>query len=254
MNIVVIMKHIFETEAKIQLDSNGDIDPTGVAKVINPYDEFAIEEAVKLKEAKGGKVTIVTYGGADCEESLRTALAMGADEATHIVDEDASKVDSNYVATVLAKAIEKLEPQLILGGQVAIDDGASQVASRIAEILSLPQINVVTKLEVKENEVEAVREIDGGTEVISAPMPVLVTAQRGLNEPRYPALKSIMKAKKKKIEQIAVNDLGVEREFLLKTLEFSLPKPRGGGEVVEGEPQELAQAIGKFLSNEAKVI
>ncbi len=255
MNVIVLVKQVFNTEAKIQLDGNGQIESGGIEKIVNPYDEFAIEEAVKIKESTGGKVTVVTYGSTESTDAIRQALAMGADEGVLIVDEgDSNKVDSSIVANALAAVIKKLEYDLIIGGQIAIDDSAAQVCSRVAEVLDLPQINGVTKLDFNGDKVTATRDIDGGSEVLECRMPVVISAQRGLNEPRYPSIKSIMKAKKMIIAQHPIADLALNREAAVKILSYSLPEPRAAGEVKEGAPEELAKAVASFLNKKAQII
>lgn len=255
MNIVVLMKQTFDTEAKIQLDGNGKISQQGVNMIINPYDEYAVEEAIRIKEAKGGEVTLVSVGGDGVQESLRQALAMGADKAILISDPALEDADHYVVAKVLAKALEGVSYDLILSGWVAIDDQSSQVPGRLAEALGLPQAGVVTKLEVADGSIVCHREGDGAMEVLELPLPAVVTAQKGLNEPRYPSLKGIMQAKKKELKKVSLGDLGLGAEAgKAKVTGYQLPEARQAGKVVEGDPANTVGQLITFLTEEAKVI
>ncbi|MTI84244.1 MAG: electron transfer flavoprotein subunit beta/FixA family protein [Firmicutes bacterium] len=253
MNIVVCLKQTFDTEAKIKLTGDGRIDNKGVSLIINPYDEFAVEEALKLKEKDGGEVTVVSVGGQQAQDALRQALAMGADKAM-LIDPGTEEVDEYIAATVLAKALSGMDYDIILGGWRAIDDSSAQVAGRIAEILNIPVVNMVTKLEVEGGKAVATREIEGGSEVIEVSLPAMITAQKGLNEPRYPSMKGIMKAKKKPMGKTTAADVGVdELTTKVKALSFSLPKPREAGKVIEGEAPDAAKELARLLHQEAKI-
>lgn len=255
MNIVVLVKQTFDTEAKIQLTGDGKINSQGVNLIINPYDEFAVEEAIRIKEAKGGEVTVVSLGGDSTQEAIRQALAMGADKAILITDPALEGADHYAAAKVLAKAIEGLNYDLILTGWVAIDDQSSQVPGRLAEALGLPQANVVSKLEVLDGKIQCHRDGDGGTEILEMPLPAVVTAQKGLNEPRYPSLKGIMQAKKKELKKLGLGDLGLSAaESKMQNIHYELPAARQAGKVVEGEPTDTVKQLVDFLTNEAKVI
>ena len=255
MNIVVCMKQTFDTEAKITI-ANGKINKQGVSLIMNPYDEFAVEEALRIKEKQGGQVTVVTVGGQETQDALRQALAMGADKAV-LVDPGLEEVDEFTTATILAKAISGLEYQIILGGFRAIDDGSAQVASRLAEILDLPMVNVVTRLEIDGGRAAATNEIEGGSQVVEVPLPAVFTAQKGLNEPRYPSMKGIMHAKKKPMEKKTLADIGLDADQVapkVKTLSSCLPSVRCSGKVIPGEPADAARELVKALREEAKVI
>jgi len=252
MKILVCMKQTFDTEAKIAFDG-GKIDSKGVTMIMNPYDEFAVEEALRIKEAGDGEVTVISAGGAKAQDALRQALAMGADNAV-LVETDEVEMDEYATAVVLAKAIGGLEYDIILGGFRAIDDGSAQVMSRVAEILNIPVVNVITKLELADGKAVATREIEGGNEVVEVTLPAIFTAQKGLNEPRYPSMKGIMKAKKKPLDKKSVSDLGVDVVSKVKAISFSLPEPRQAGKVVPGEPAEAARELARLLREEAKVI
>ena len=256
MNIVVSLKQTFDTEAKIVL-TGGKIDPTGVNVVINPYDEFAIEEALKLKEAFGGEVTVVSVGTDKVEASIRTALAMGCDQGVLVNDPTLENVDEWAVAEILAKAVAQIPYDLILAGRIAVDDGSSQVAVRLADSLNLPSVSSILKLDIEGDKATVVREIDGGTETLELSIPAVLTAQKGLNEPRYPSMMGIMKAKKKELKVLTLADLGISAADVASKMsapKFSLPTPRTAGKKMSGEPAEQAAELAKLLREEAKVI
>jgi len=256
MNIAVCLKQTFDTEAKISLNSSGKIDDANVTRCINPYDEYAVEAGLKLKEKFGGEVTIVSVGGEKTPESMRTALAMGADKGILIKDPALEQADEWVVAEVLAKAISQIPYDIILSGRIAVDDQSAQVAIRVAEALGLPSVSTVLALEVEENKAVATREIDGGTEVIEVPLPAVFTAQKGLNEPRYPNMMGIMKAKNKELKVLSLNDLGFAEAPARKSGEavYSLPGARKAGIKIQGEPADSVRELVRLLSEEAKVI
>jgi electron transfer flavoprotein beta subunit len=256
MNIYVIMKRTFDTEEKIVI-KNGKIDDSGAEFIINPYDEYAIEEAIQLRDEHGGNVTVITVGEEAAEKELRTALAMGADKAVLINCEEIEEIDPFTTATLLAKYIEKQEYNLILGGNVAVDGGTGQVGPRVAEILGIPQLTTITNLEVANGKATIVRDFEGEEETVEVSLPVLVTAQQGLNEPRYPSLPGIMKAKKKPLDIIDFDDLDIDEDDIeAKTtrIEVVLPKAKQAGKVIEGEPQSQVKELVSLLMSEAKVI
>lgn len=251
LNTVVLLKQTFDTEAKIEL-ANGKINSKGVNLIVNPFDEYAVEEALKLKEKLGGEVTVVQAGGS--QDSIRTALAMGADKAIMIEDAALEEADQAGVAQALAKVISGLSYDLVLGGCVAVDDNASQVPARVAEILGLPQVNLAVKLDVDGSKATVHRESDIGSEVIEVPLPAVITAQKGLNEPRYPSMKGIMQAKKKPIDKKTLADLGVELDTKVKVVSYALPPARKGGRKLEGEIEDVSKEVVRLLRDEAKVI
>jgi len=257
MNIVVYLKQTFDTEAKIVLNSSGKIDSTGVNLVINPYDEYAIEEALKLKEKFGGEVTLVSVGNERVQEALRTALAMGCDQAILVNDPGLDNPDEWVKAEVLAKAVSTIPYDIILGGRIAVDDGSSQVAVRLADALNIPSVTSIIKLEVEDNKATVTREIDGGTAVLEISLPAVLTAQKGLNIPRYPSMMGIMKAKKKELKVMSLADIGISTADLpgkMNTLDYSLPKARKGGIKITGEAADAARELARILREEAKVI
>lgn len=261
MKIVVCMKQTFDTEARIQLDAGGGIATEGIQYIINPYDEFAIEEALRIKEKLGqGEVVVVSTGGSKAEEALRQALAMGADRAVLLSDAAFEGGDSHTAAVVLAAAIRNMEYDLILGGHVAIDDGAAQVSGRLAELLGLPQVNVVTRLEIEGDKAVVYREADGVTEVVEVQLPAVITAQKGLNEPRYPSLKEIMQAKKKELRVLGAADLGLDAALvgapgaLATVRSYKLPAMRKEGRIIKGDLPGSAKELVRLLREEAKAL
>ena len=262
MNIIVLLKQVPDTETKVQVKpGETSISTDGVTYVINPYDEYAIEEALKIKEAKGeGEVTILTLGWDKAGEAVRTGLAMGADKAVHLNDPAFLGGDAQSTAVALAKAVQKMDCDLILCGKQAIDDDNHQVGVRVAEVLGVSHVAVVTKLELEDGKAVAHREIEGGSEVVEVPLPAVITCQKGLNEPRYASLKGIMKAKKKPLETKAPADIDASPDEVGKAgakttvLTMAPPPEREAGRIVEGEPEDAAKEVVKLLREEAKVI
>jgi len=257
MNIAVLLKQTFDTEAIINLDSNGQISRQGVNLIVNPYDEFAVEEAIRIKENKGGEVTVISYGAPETQDAILQALAMGADRAVMVTDETPSGKDEYAVAVVLSRVLATLDFDLLLAGWRAVDDGSAQVAVRVAEILGLPQVNVVTKLEIEAGKARATRDIEGGSEVVEVPLPALITAQKGLNEPRYPSMRGIMQAKKKPLQKLSLADLGLDAARLdqkVRPVSYFLPTPRSAGKIIPGEAAEAAKELCRLLREELKII
>lgn len=257
MNIFVLLKRTFDTEEKITI-ANGSINEDGAEFIINPYDEYAVEEAIQVRDEHGGEVTVVTVGGEDAEKQLRTALAMGADKAVLINVEDDLEVRDQYTtAKIIAEYLKDKEPDLVIAGNVAIDNGTGQVGPRVADLLGIPYITTITDLKIDGNHVSVVRDVEGDEEKIEATLPLLVTAQQGLNEPRYPSLPGIMKAKKKPLEELELDDLDIDEEDVeakTKTIEVYLPPKREAGKILEGELKDQVQELVSLLHNEAKVV
>ncbi|MCW2279079.1 electron transfer flavoprotein subunit beta/FixA family protein [Heliophilum fasciatum] len=252
MNIVVLIKQTFDTEAKIAI-KEGKIVADGVTQIINPYDEFALEEALRIKEKSGGDVLVVSAGGEKVKEALRSALAMGADRAL-LVETEGAAVDEGIVASALAKAISGLSYNLVLSGWKAIDDNSAQVGGRVAETLGLPQVNVVTQLTIEDGKALAVREVEGGTETVEVPLPALITAQRGLNEPRYPNMRGIMQAKKKELKVVTLSELGVSGAPQVAVKNVVLPPAKQAGKLFRDDVATSVAQLVQALRNEAKVI
>ncbi len=257
MNIYVLMKRTFDTEEKITI-SGGKINEDGAEFIINPYDEYAIEEAIQVRDEHGGEVTVVSVGTEEAEKQLRTALAMGADKAVLInTEDDVEEGDQFTTSKILAEFLKDKEVDLIIGGNVAIDGGSGQVGPRVAELLAIPYITTITKLDIEGTTATVVRDVEGDSEVIETSLPLLVTAQQGLNEPRYPSLPGIMKAKKKPLDEIELDDLDLDEddvEAKTKTIEISLPPKKEAGKVLEGELEGQVKELVSLLHNEAKVV
>ncbi|ARJ37934.1 electron transfer flavoprotein subunit beta/FixA family protein [Sporosarcina sp. P21c] len=257
MNIYALVKRTFDTEEKISI-SNGAIAEDGAEFIINPYDEYAVEEAIKLRDEHGGEVTVLSIGNEDSEKQLRTALAMGADKAVLInIEDDIDEIDEHTSARVIADYLKDKDADLILAGNVAIDGGSGQVGPRVAELLGINYVTTITELTIDGTNATVVRDVEGDSETIETSLPLLVTAQQGLNEPRYPSLPGIMKAKKKPLEDLEFDDLDLEEddvEAKTETKEVFLPPEKAAGRVLEGEPADQAAELIKLLRNEAKVI
>jgi electron transfer flavoprotein beta subunit len=239
------------------LDANGQIERQGVNLIINPYDEFAIEEALRLKEKHGGEVTVISAGAPQTQDALLQALAMGADKAVLVTDENLTGIDEIGATLVLSKVLGGLGFDLLLAGWRAVDDGSAQVAVRVAEILGLPHVNVVTKLTIEDNKAVATRDIEGGSEMVEVSLPALITAQKGLNEPRYPTMRGIMQAKKKPFQKLSLSDLGLDAAQVapqVKALSYFLPAPRAACKIVPGEAAEAAHELCRILRETAKII
>jgi electron transfer flavoprotein beta subunit len=253
MDIFVLVKQTFDTEEKITLQ-NGAVQEDGVKFVINPYDEYAVEQAIQIRDELGGKVTLLSVGPERTAESLRTALAMGADEAVLITDERIQG-DEFEVAEILASYLREQSVDLLLGGNFSVDNGAGQVAIRLALLLGLPHVASITKLEISEGKAVAHRDAEGDVEVIEVPLPALFTAQQGLNEPRYPSLPGIMKAKKKPFQQLSLDDIGAPAAIAkTKRVELTLPPERKAGRILKGEISQQVSELVQALRNESKVI
>lgn len=255
MDILVCMKQTFDTETRIVLE-NGAVKEDGAQWIINPYDEYAVEEAISLKEKFDGTVTVISIGPARVEEAIRTALAMGADAAI-VVEDEAAFGDAVTASEVLAAVIKTRPFDLILCGNQAIDDGAGQVAVRIAELLGIPHIGTITKLTIDGQKVVAERDAEGDTEVVEAQLPLLVTAQQGLNEPRYPSLIGIRKAGKKPLTKMTVSELGLDAQQIAartQIVETYAPHAKGTGRILEGDTKTRVKELLKELVRPGKVV
>ncbi len=252
MNSIVCVKRVPESDTRVRIGDDGrSIDPSGVKYTLNPYDEFALEEAIALKEEAGeGTVTAVSLGGDESEETLRTALAMGADEAVLLKpDAEPAPSDGLAVARALAKELEGRDFDLLFFGKQAIDDDNMQVPPMVAELLGLPCATVVVELDVEDGRATAVREVEGGHEEVAVDLPAAISTQKGLNEPRYASLKGIMAAKKKPLEEkdVEVTPSGLE----LLSLEEP-PEPEAGE--ILGDGPEAAPELARRLREDAGVL
>ena len=257
MDIYVLLKKTFDTEEKINV-SGGEIEDDGAEFIINPYDEYAVEEAINQRDAHGGEVTVVTIGDEDSEKQLRTALAMGADKAVLInTEDDLEEGDQYTTAKILEAFFEDRDVDLILAGNVAIDEASGQVGPRLAEALGIPYVTTITSLKIDGETVNIEKDVEGDVEVVETSLPLLVTCQQGLNEPRYPSLPGIMKAKKKPLEELEIDDLDLEEDDVepkTKTIEIFLPEEKAAGRVLEGEVDEQVKELVSLLKNEKKVL
>ncbi len=260
MKIAVIIKQVPDTETKANLGPNG-LENAGVKFILNPYDEFAVEEAIKTRDKFKGEVFVVSLGPDRVVEALRTALAMGCDNAIQVqlTDDDYKKCDSYVIAKGLAEVLKQKGPfDIIFAGKQAIDDDALAVPQMVAEFLTLPRATVVTKLEINADgkSAKANRAIEGGAEeVIELSLPAIIAAHKGINTPRYASLPGIMKAKQKKIDVVPISSLGTgPQDAKIEFVSFELPPERKAGQKFRGTPEELAQKIVHALRNEAKVI
>ncbi len=249
MKILVALKQVPDTETKIKVAAEGkSLDPADVKWITSPYDEYALEEALRLKEAKGAEVVAVSVGGEKAKDILRNALALGADQAVLVKATETG--DPLAVARILATFAEGKGFDLLLFGNKGFGADNGAVGSMVAELLGLAQANLVTKLELGEGTFRAEREGDGGTEVIEGSLPAVITAQRGLNEPRYASLKGIMAAKKKPIEEVD----GAIVTATVRVSSMVLPPARLEGRKLDGEVPAQAAALLGLLKNEAKVL
>lgn len=248
MKIVVCVSLVPDSTTKVKIGASGkSIDETGVTFIINPYDEFAVEEAVQLKEKNGGEVIAISVGTDRSKEAIKKAFQMGADRGI-LLKSGAADFDSFSVAKNLAETIKELNPDVILFGKQSIDFDGSIVPGMTAELLGLPVVNVVTKLELNGNEAAAEREIEGGKEVVKTSLPAVFGAQKGLNNPRYPNLKSIMASKSKPIEEKPFQTYG-----MTELTGMSLPESKGSGKIFTDGVQNVPELV-RLLREEAKVI
>jgi electron transfer flavoprotein beta subunit len=260
MKIVVCVKQVPDTETRVRVAPSGTaISEADVGNwIISPYDEFAIEEALRLKEKKGGEVVLVTAGPDRAQAALRTGLAMGADSALHVKDAALDAADTLGNARALAAAVKTLAPyDLVLCGQQGVGGDNSQVPAMIAELLDLPQVTVAVKIDVENGQATVEREIEGGRETWRTPLPAVVSAQKGLNEPRYASLKGIMAAKKKPIQALDLAGLGLAAAAVapqVKVTAMELPPSRPPVRMIEGDAETQARELVRLLHEEAKVI
>lgn len=249
MKALVAVKRVVDFNVKVRVKADcSDVDIANVKMSMNPFDEIAVEEAVRLKEAgKVSEIVVVSLGVKQCEETLRTALAMGADRAIHVETEE--NLTSLSVAKCLKTIAEKEQVQLLLLGKQAIDDDANQTAQMLAALLNAPQGTFASKVELSGEEVMVTREIDGGLETLALRLPAVISTDLRLNEPRYVKLPNIMAAKKKPLEKLTLSDLGIINTTQLQQIKVSEPKTRSAGIKLDN----VADLVAK-LKNEAKII
>jgi len=248
MKLAVCINHVPDTATKINIAADGKaIDRTGVTYIIGPYDEFALEECLRLKEKNGGDVTAISLGGDTHKETLRKALAMGADKAVLLKDDNAR--DSFAVARALADYLKEISPDVVFFGKQSVDYDDGAVGVMVAEMLGMPSVSVCVKLEIVNGKATAEREIEGGREVVEATLPAVFTAQKGLNEPRYPSLKGIMGAKSKPIEERPASVVAGKTELI----KMEKPPAKAGGKIVGTDASSVPELV-RLLHEEAKVI
>jgi electron transfer flavoprotein beta subunit len=259
MKIVVCVKQVPDTETRVRIAPEGNaVAEADITWIVSPYDEFAVEEALRIRDAKGGEVVVVSAGPERALSAIRTGLAMGADSAVHVKDPLVDAADPFGTAQALAAAVKTLAPfDLVLCGQQGVGGDHSQIPGLLAEMLDLPQVTVAVKIEVQEGRARIEREIEGGREVWETSLPAVVSAQKGLNEPRYASLKGIMAAKKKPVRVLDAATLGLDAKALapkLRVTALELPPPRPAVKMIDGEPEAQARELVRLLHEEAKVI
>lgn len=249
MKILVPVKRVVDYNVKIRVKADGSgVETANVKMSMNPFDEIAVEEAVRLKEAgKAEEVVVVSMGVSQCQETIRSALAMGADRGILVQTDEA--LEPLAVAKLLKELVKKESPSLVILGKQAIDDDASQTGQMLAAFLGWPQGTFASRVELAENKLNVTREIDGGLETLALNMPAVITADLRLNDPRFAKLPNIMKAKKKQLDTMTPDDLGVDVTPRLKTVKVAEPPERAGGIMVADVDELLSK-----LKNEAKVI
>jgi len=248
MKLAVCINHVPDTAAKINIAVDGiNIDKTSVTFVLNPYDEYAVEECLRLKEKNGGEVVAVSLGCDANKETLRKALAMGADKAVLLKDD--SPRDSSSVAQALADYLKEISPDIIFFGKQSVDSDSAVVGTMVAEMLGLPSVSVAVKLEISNGSAVVEREIEGGKEKVQTSLPAVFTAQKGLNEPRYPSLKGIMAAKSKPIEEI----IPAAAQPKVEIIALRKPPSKNAGKIVGTDLSAVPELV-RLLHEEAKVI
>ena len=278
LKIVVIVRQTPDTEAKIQANASGNgIETSDIKWILNPFDEFAVEEAVQIKEATGAELIVLTVGPDRSVEALRTALAMGGDSSIHIKDKSFGEMDSYALAKVIASKIKAMgDVDLIFAGKKWIDEESGQVAIQVAEELAIPQATLATRVAVDEGakKVKVQSEIEGGQRIVEMTFPALITCERGLNEPRYASLPGIMKAKKKPLEEVLIDSIDLEETGLtqdglgsagsrIKVDSIDIPVIKRSLNIIKGEKADTVQAdeiqkasenLAKLLREEAKIL
>jgi len=249
MKVLVAVKRVIDYNVKVRVKGdNTGVETANVKMSMNPFDEIAVEEAIRMQEAgSASEVVVVSMGAAKCSETIRTALAMGADRGIHVATE--AELQPLAVAKMLAAIVEREGPELVVLGKQAIDDDCSQTGQMLAALLGWPQGTFASRIEFADGQARVTREVDGGLQTVLLDMPVVVTTDLRLNEPRYASLPNIMKAKKKPIDVVSPEELGVDVAPRLTTLKVVEPPKRAGGIKVA----DVAELVDK-LRNEAKVI
>ena len=272
MKILALIKQVPDTSIALKIMSphvlNGgkadsiDIEYQDMPWVINPYDEYAVEEALRIKEKIGGTVMVISMGTARVADIIRSSFAMGADEGVHLKDTAFDSSDTYSTAFIFSKIISISGYDIILCGKQAVDDGWGYTGAALAEILNIPSVSSILKLEISEDKKSAIatREVDEGLEIVLVPLPALFTVQQGINKPRYASLPGIMKAKKKEIKILDANALGISPDEVgknvsrINVIKLSYPPVRKKGKILQGDSKNLTKELAHLLRNEAKVI
>jgi len=250
VNIIVCVKSVPDSETRIKILSDGvSIDESMIKFDTNPHDEYALEAAVQLKEKFGGEITVICLGDDNAKSTIKRCLACGADKAIHLVAQNSRMADSLVVAQALADEIKNNSFDIILCGKQASDTDSHQVGALIAQILNIPCISMVNEISISDEKATASRDIEGAKEIVECSLPCILTAEKGLNNPRYPSLRDIMKAKNKEIlrKEVKLNKAGIE------ILSMEYPPPRSAGKIVGEGPKAVPELI-KLLKEEAKVL
>ena len=262
MKIIVCVKQVLDTSSSIEIQNEEVISP-GSSRIINPYDEFAVEESVRIKEKKPDtEITLLSLGPEGFKDSIKKALAMGADKAIHLCDQKFEGLDSHALAKVLACSIEKIPYDLILCGRQAVDVDMAQTGPALATFLGIPFVTVVTGIEFSSDfrAAKITRQVEGGSEMREMSLPILLTCQKGLNEPRLPSLKGIMAAKKKEVLIQSAEDIGIDPGTLdaennrVVEVNLSLPPERKKGIILEGTDKEISGELVRVLREDEKII
>ncbi len=249
MNILVCVSRVPDTAAKIKVaGDNKSVETTGVKFILNPYDEYALEEAIQLQESKGGELTVLTVAGDEATDILRTALAMGADKAIHIKANQLEK-DSFYVANNIAKVAKEINPDIIFLGKQSIDFDSFQISALLGGLLDLPSVDVVSSISYGDGTISGEKDIEGGKESFETTLPAIISVQKGIKEPRYPKLPQIMKAKQKPIEVKEATETPLRTEIL----EMTLPEKARAGKILTGSDADIDELV-RLLHEDAKVI
>jgi len=259
MKILVAIKQVPDTATQVKIAGDAkSIETAGITWIVSPYDEFAVEEALRIKEKRGqGEVVAVTLGPERAKEALRSCLAMGADRAVHVNDPAFNEADTLTTARALAAVIKQEQPGMVLVGRQAIDDDMGAVGAQLAEILGWPSAYWIMEetIDADGKSVKAARQVEGGLEIFELPLPAVLAAQKGLNEPRYPTLKGIMGAKKKEIKDVKAGDLGLATEPpQLAIINLEALPPRAAGRIIEGDIATATKELVRSLREDAKAI
>lgn len=256
MKIAVLIKRVPDTASVFTVAADGkSVDTASLKYVMSPYDEHAVEEAIRLKEKLGAEVIVISAGPPDTKETLRSALAMGADSAVLLTGGD--HLAHRGLAKALAAVLKGIAPDLILAGKQAVDDDASQVPERVAELLEIPHASVITRLGLEGTVANVDREIEGGAYTLEMALPALFTTQKGINTPRYPTLPNIMKAKKKEIKEVSAAELGLQPEELavgMNVTALTLPRQERLKRLLEGEPVDKVRELVRVLRETEKIL